>query len=212
MTYRHYRGNITIHGPQPLTLQCPSTQLQQLLLFKLLNYFSFLSLYVRDKKNLFHPKSKLHAMQYVGTHDILFSPFIKTLLLYLLLPQLHTYILFSPFIKTLLLYLLLPQLHTDILFSSFIKTLLLYLLLPQLRTYILFSPFIKTQILFLLVYVGETTCKIRRSTDHSTEHFNAGRSNVFNIAKTKLFNVYQLSILILLKLIFECCKVTFLMS
>ena len=137
MTYRHYRGSITIHGPQPLTLQCPSTQLQQLLLFKLLNYFSFLPLYVGD---FFHPKSKLHAMQYVGTHDILFSPFIKTLLLY------------------------------------------------------------------LLVYVRETTCKIRRSTDHSTEHFNAGRSNVFNIAKTKLFNVYELSILILLKLIFECCK------
>ena len=142
MSFRHYRGNITIHGPQPLTLQSPSTQLQQLLLFKLLNYFTFLSLYVRDKKNFFHPKSKLHAMQYVGTHDILFSSFIKTLLL------------------------------------------------------------------FLLAYVRETTCKIRQSIDHSTntEHFNAGRSNFFKIGKTKLFNVQELSILILLKLIFECRK------
>ena len=121
----------------------PPTQLQQLLLFKLLIFFSFFSLYVRDNKKFFHPKSKLHAMQYVGTHDILFSSFIKTLLL------------------------------------------------------------------FLLAYVRETTCKIRRSTDHSTntEHFNAGRSNFFNIAKTKIFNVAKLSISIPLKLIFECRKI-----
>ena len=84
MTYRRYGRNITIQGPQPLALQSPPTQLQQLLLFKLLISFSFVSLYVRDNKNFFHPKSKLHAMQYVGTHDILFSSFIKTLLLFLL--------------------------------------------------------------------------------------------------------------------------------
>ena len=39
---------------------------------------------MRDNKNFFHPKSKLHAMQFVGTHNILFSSFIKTLLLFLL--------------------------------------------------------------------------------------------------------------------------------
>ena len=123
--------------PPPL----PPTQLQQLLSSRF--FFQFFSLYVRDNKNFFHPKSKLHAMQYVGTHDILFSPFIKTLLL------------------------------------------------------------------FLLAYVRETTCKIRRSTDHSTntEHFNAGRSNFFNITKTKIFDVAKLSISIPLKLIFECRKI-----
>ena len=143
MIYRRYGWNMTIHGLQPLAFQSPPTQVQQLFLFKLLIFLNFFSLYLRDNKKFFHPKSKLHAMQYVGTHDILFSSFIKTLLL------------------------------------------------------------------FLLAYVRETTCKIRRSTDHSTntEHFNAGRSNFFNIAKTKIFNVAKLSISIPLKLIFGCRKI-----
>ena len=86
MTYLRYGANITIHGPQPLALQSSPrlSYSSQLLLFKLLIFFSFFSLCVRDNKKFFHPKSKLHAMQNVGTHDILSSSFIKTLLLFLL--------------------------------------------------------------------------------------------------------------------------------
>ena len=79
---------------------------------------------------------------------------------------------------------------------------------------ILFSSFIRTLLPFLLAYVRETTCKIGRSTDHSTntEHFNAGRSNFFNITKTKILNVAKTEYFKAKANIWMSQNMTFLMS